>query len=510
MQRPLPIVFVLGVSTLVACDGPRERLDAGAAEDSGPQPDAPGLDAPPSPLDAAEPLLDAATTTGLASGVTLDGLAIFQGVRVELARGGVVSSERNAPVLAGRSAVVRAYLSAATYPRTVQGELEIREGASVVAVHSATATLTRASDDADAASVLAFDVPASELTTGASLAVRIVDPAGESAGASHPARLPRDGTALSLGARDDGEGLHLVLVPMRWDSDGSGRLPDVSDAWLMQVRALLTALYPIVDLRIDVHEVVPWSGGLTWSGSVDFGEINAALLDLRASDRAPQGAYYYGLVAPDADFDSYCGGSCVTGQSYVTDAPEDGDFRVGSGVGFGTEDSAGTLAHEVGHEHGRYHAPCDTSGADADYPYRGGEIGVWGYDSRTRRFQAPSSTYDFMGYCDPQWISDYTWSAMFERTVAVSALAAPARSEVLVVRLDRGAAIAVGRRTLRAPHSDTLVPYVFRDARRRALARGIAPAIVQSHSDEKLALLPVPPPGATEVVLGGVLLPLER
>ena len=41
-------------------------------------------------------------------------------------------------------------------------------------------------------------------------------------------------------------------------------------------------------------------------------------------------------------------------------------------------------------------------------------------------------------------------------------------------------------------------------------ARGIAPAIVQSHSDEKLALLPVPPPGATEVVLGGVLLPLER
>jgi hypothetical protein len=64
-----------------------------------------------------------------------------------------------------------------------------------------------------------------------------------------------------------------------------------------------------------VHEVVPWSGGLTWSGSADFGDINAALLDLRVADRAPQGAYYYGLVAPDVDFDSYCGGRASRGRA---------------------------------------------------------------------------------------------------------------------------------------------------------------------------------------------------
>jgi hypothetical protein len=514
MHRHLRLVLVL-FSTLAACDEPRERLDAGTTDDAYVQPndaalpDAPGLDAPfVAPLDAASPGVDAPATMGLASGVTLDGLALFQGVRVELARAGVTATTRNAPILAGRDAVVRAYVSATSYPRTITGELEVREGARVVAVHTASATLARASDDADASSVLAFELPAAEVTSGASLLVRLVDPAGESPGASHPARLPRDGSALALGAEDDGEGLHLVIVPMRWDSDGSGRLPDVSDAWLMQVRALLTALYPIVDLRIDVHEVVPWSGGTTWSGSADFGDINSALLDLRMSDRAPQSAYYYGLVAPDVDFDSYCGGSCVTGQSYVTDAPEDGDFRVGSGVGFGTEDSAWTLAHEVGHEHGRYHAPCDTSGADADYPYDGGEIGVWGYDPRTRRFQPPSSTYDFMGYCDPQWISDYTWSAMFERTLAVSALAARPSTDVLLVRVDGERSLVVGRRTLRAPRSHTLVPYSFRDPRGRVLGRGIAPALRQSHSDEELVFLPVAPLGASRVVVAGVSLPL--
>jgi hypothetical protein len=515
MQHRLRLALVLGASTLAACDEPRNRLDAGAADDApvvsldAALPDAPGLDAPfVSTVDAASPGVDAPATMGLASGVTLEGLALFQGVRVELARAGAVTSRRNAPIVAARGAVVRAYVSATSYPRTITGELEVREGARVVAVHTASATLARASDDADATSVLAFDLPATEVTSSASLVVRLVDAAGESPGASHPARLPRDGTALALAAQDDGEGLHLVIVPMRWDSDGSGRLPDVSDAWLMRVRALLTALYPIVDLRIDVHEVVPWSGGTTWSGSADFGAINSALLDLRMSDRAPQGAYYYGLVAPDVDFDSYCGGSCVTGQSYVTDAPEDGDFRVGSGVGFGTEDSAWTLAHEVGHEHGRYHAPCDTSGADADYPYDGGEIGVWGYDPRSGRFFAPTTTYDFMGYCDPQWISDYTWSAMFDRTLAVSALAARPSTDVLLVRVDGERSLVVGRRTLHAPRSHTLVPYNFRDTHGRVLGRGIAPALRQSHSDEELVFLPVAPLGASRVVVAGVSLAL--
>ena len=441
----------------------------------------------------------------LAAGVSIEGLALFQGVRVELATGGAVSSARNAPVVASRNAIVRAYLTATTYPRSVQGELEVRDGARVVGVHTATVTLSAASSDANASSVLAFDVPASELTPTSSIAVRLVDPAGESPGGTHPARLPRDGSALPLQAQDDARGLHLVLVPFRWDSDGSQRLPDVSEAWQARVRALLTSLYPIVDLQIDVHAPVPWRGGLTWGGSVDFGAINSELIDLRVADGASPRAYYYGVVAPAATFSAYCGRSCVTGQSYVADSPGDASFRVGSGAAFGTENSAGTLAHEIGHQYGRYHAPCSTSGADRDYPYRGGNIGVWGLDQRTRTFLAPGETTDFMGYCDPQWISDYTWSAIFDRTLAVSALAlSAAPAPVLLVRLVEGRAIVVGTRTLPAPRTHQTTPFAYFDAAGNALLRGDAPTVLQSHTTERLVVMPAAPEGAVRVLLDGI------
>jgi hypothetical protein len=472
-------------------------------------PDAPGLDAPfPDARIAPTPdafRFDTPSEMRLAAGVSIEGLALFQGVRVELATGGAVSSARNAPVVASRNAIVRAYLTATTYPRSVQGELEVRDGARVVGVHTATVTLSAASSDANASSVLAFDVPASELTPTSSIAVRLVDPAGESPGGTHPARLPRDGSALPLQAQDDARGLHLVLVPFRWDSDGSQRLPDVSEAWQARVRALLTSLYPIVDLQIDVHAPVPWRGGLTWGGSVDFGAINSELIDLRAADGASPRAYYYGVVAPAATFSAYCGRSCVTGQSYVADSPGDASFRVGSGAAFGTENSAGTLAHEIGHQYGRYHAPCSTSGADRDYPYRGGDIGVWGLDQRTRTFLAPGETTDFMGYCDPQWISDYTWSAIFDRTLAVSALplsAAPAPA--LLVRLVEGRAIVVGTRTLPAPHTHQTTPFAYVNAAGDTLLRGDAPTVLQSHTTERLVVMPAAPEGAVRVSLDGI------
>jgi len=306
-------------------------------------------------------------------------------------------------------------------------------------------------------------------------------------------------------AQDDARGLHLVLVPLRWDSDGSRRLPDVSEAWQARVRALLTSLYPIADLQIDVHEVVPWSGGLTFGGSVNFGAINSRLIDLRAEDGASPRAYYYGVVAPDVSFSAYCGRSCVTGQSYVANDPGDGDYRVGSGANFGTENSAWTLAHEVGHQYGRYHAPCSTSGADRDYPYAGGDIGVWGFDARTRTFHAPNDTTDFMGYCDPQWISDYTWSAMFERTLAVSALAVtlPPENRVLV-RLVDGVGILVGTRTLQPPHTHETTPFVYLNVAGQTLLAGDAPTVLQSHSTERLVVLPNAPRGATRVRFDGV------
>jgi hypothetical protein len=81
------------------------------------------------------------------------------------------------------------------------------------------------------------------------------------------------------------------------------------------------------------------------------------------------------------------------------------------------------VPHEIGHALGRHHAPC-TAGrcnpppADPDdhYPQYGSfpsdSIGVFGFDAATNRVFNPASTFDFMAYSFPQWISEYTYNGL--------------------------------------------------------------------------------------------------
>jgi len=95
------------------------------------------------------------------------------------------------------------------------------------------------------------------------------------------------------------------------------------------------------------------------------------------------------------------------------------------------------IAHELGHNWGRSHAPCGTPDPDPNYPYAGGSIGGWGFDPRTGERLDPSETKDLMGYCFQNvWISDYTYGGVlrYRRDHATFDNLAPARSaSVLVV-----------------------------------------------------------------------------
>jgi hypothetical protein len=48
---------------------------------------------------------------------------------------------------------------------------------------------------------------------------------------------------------------------------------------------------------------------------------------------------------------------------------------------------------------------------DPSYPYAGGVIGGFGWNSGTNSIVSSSAT-DIMGYCSNQWVSDYSWSAV--------------------------------------------------------------------------------------------------
>jgi hypothetical protein len=117
---------------------------------------------------------------------------------------------------------------------------------------------------------------------------------------------------------------------------------------------------------------------------------------------------------------------CVAGMSQLAYSPSMANLRVSIGLGYGDYFSVSTMIHEVGHAHGRNHSPCGLQGqpADPQYPYSEAKIGVWGYDILNESFMNPESNIrDFMSYCQPYWVSDYTYKALFNRIVAVNALA---------------------------------------------------------------------------------------
>jgi hypothetical protein len=145
---------------------------------------------------------------------------------------------------------------------------------------------------------------------------------------------------------------------------------------------------------------------------------------------------------------TYCGGGCVTGLSGVVDNPDTAAMRASVGIGFDAQVSANTLAHELGHAHGRSHAPCGgPAGPDPKFPYPGGSIGVWGYDIFAKTFLSPSKGKDMMGYCPNEWVSDYTYNALFDRIAAISvekSVAMPRQPEAAPKRAARFRVATVG------------------------------------------------------------------
>jgi len=123
--------------------------------------------------------------------------------------------------------------------------------------------------------------------------------------------------------------------------------------------------------------------------------------------------YYYGLL------DVYCDYGCISGLGWV------GGYKAAVGFsGFGPthEGASETHAHEVGHNHGREHSPgCGADDPDPAYPYvSGGKALIgnaahpnYGFDIDSRAIYPYSSYYDIMSYCSPEWVSDWTYQALW-------------------------------------------------------------------------------------------------
>ena len=208
--------------------------------------------------------------------------------------------------------------------------------------------------------------------------------------------FPASGTPLALDVRTTSAfSVRFVSVVQ----SVNGRAGNVTDANKDGFLAATMKFHPLAAYDADVRSM-PYT---TTTPAVDKDNANNAWTTilsqvdaLRAADGSAR--HYYGVVNP-----SY--GSGVAGIGYV-----------GGNTALGWDHAGADLvaAHEWGHNWGRKHAPCGGAGnPDPAYPYAGGAIGVYGFDVAAETLEPPTSP-DLMGYCNNEWISDYTYTGVLD------------------------------------------------------------------------------------------------
>lgn len=362
----------------------------------------------------------------LVRGLTISEVAIFQGTRVSLEKGGAKEAARTMPVVAGRDALVRVYVTpelaqATRYAAPITAELTLVRGGAITASFRDTLRVVGPSSEETPGTTFNFDVPGSDIEEGTRFLVRLVDDASPLVSTAEPsdAQYPRDGSSESLDAARAVDALRVVIVPIRYLGDGSGRLPDTGPQVVEALRRRMLEFYPVPDVQITVRAPVDHDGVIDPRG-VGWDAVLQRVTQTRLADGPAADVFYYGAFAPMATIGAFCASTCVLGLSNFGDVATDAASHASVGALYPANEAIDTMPHEIGHAFGRMHAPCGGATApDPSYPYPGAHTGSWGYSVVTKTLKPPTA-FDQMSYCTPSWQSDYTYAGLFARLRAVA------------------------------------------------------------------------------------------
>jgi hypothetical protein len=130
--------------------------------------------------------------------------------------------------------------------------------------------------------------------------------------------------------------------------------------------------------------------------------------------------HYVGMVSPDTDTGNQTGyANFVFASSYVKMEHDPVT------PAFSSPDAGATMAQELSHNYnGAFgdrwlHVDCGgPDGINPNYPYPTDQIAFvgdashWGFDRLSLSLIEPDDARDYMSYCSPKWVSDYTWTGM--------------------------------------------------------------------------------------------------
>ncbi|MES3035391.1 MAG: hypothetical protein V4813_15435 [Gemmatimonadota bacterium] len=335
-----------------------------------------------------------AAVTYASSGVVPGGDFNLQVLGVSLVQS-VQNLSNAVPLITGRNGVLRVYAIAnGSNTSTPRVRVRLFQNGALVSTQVVDATAASVPTSLNESSLTAswnVSVPGALIQPGLSV-LADVDPENliaESSDADNS--FPVTGTPSALTVRTVPT-LNLRFVPVTQSSTlGTGAVSEANvESYLRDTRDMLPVNTVAYNFRAPytTNQVLS-SNGDGWSATL------SEVYSLRAADRSAD--HYYGVVKVPY-------GSGVAGIGYIGAPASLGWDYMPSG--------SSTLAHELGHNFGRQHAPCGgVAGPDANFPYAGGQIGLFGFNVRTGTVVA-SSTADLMGYCSPRWISDYNYNAM--------------------------------------------------------------------------------------------------